>query len=66
MNITIIDLKKIREDLDYNIGFLKSIQSKLNNKKFVHNAPPDVVKNERQKEKDTITKIEILEKKLKK
>ena len=65
-NEKIIDLKKIREDLDYNIGFLKSIQSKLNNKKFIHNAPPDVVKNERQKEKDTITKIEILEKKLKK
>ena len=65
-NEKIIDLKKIREDLDYNIGFLKSIQSKLNNKKFIHNAPPDVVKNERQKEKDTIKKIEILEKKLKK
>jgi len=65
-NEKIIDLKKIREDLDYNIGFLKSIQSKLNNKKFIHNAPPDVVKNERQKEKDTIRKIEILEKKLKK
>ena len=48
------------------MGFLKSIQSKLNNKKFIQNAPSDVVKNERQKEKDTITKIEILEKKLKK
>ena len=60
------DLKKIEDDLKYNIGFLKSIQSKLNNKKFVENAPEIVVENEKKKEEDTKTKIKMLELKLKK
>ena len=60
------DLKKIKEDLDYNIGFLKSVQSKLNNKKFIENAPDSIIKNEKKKELDTIIKIKILEQKLKK
>ena len=60
------DLKKIEEDLKYNLGFLKSIQSKLNNKSFVENAPEIVVENEKKKEEDTKVKIKMLELKLKK
>ena len=60
------DLKKIEEDLKYNLGFLKSIQSKLNNKSFVENAPEIVVENEKKKEEDTKLKIKMLELKLKK
>jgi len=60
------DLKKIEDDLKYNLGFLKSVQSKLNNKRFVDNAPESVVKNEMKKEKDTKAKIKMLELKLKK
>ena len=60
------DLKKIENDLKYNLGFLKSVQSKLNNKRFVDNAPESVVKNEMKKEKDTKAKIRMLELKLKK
>jgi len=43
---------------------LKSIQAKLNNKKFISNAPQNVVINEQKKEKDTLEKIRILESKL--
>ena len=60
------DLKKIEDDLKYNLGFLKSVQSKLNNKRFVDNAPESVVKNEMKKEKDTKAKIKMLELKLEK
>ena len=60
------DLDKVKEDLDYNLGFLKSIQSKLSNQKFVDNAPEIVIKNERKKEEDAIKKIKMLELKLKK
>ena len=60
------DIKKIEEDLKYNLGFLKSIQSKLNNKSFVENAPEIVVENEKKKEEDTKVKIKMLELKLKK
>ncbi len=60
------DISKIEKDLNYNLGFLKSIQSKLNNKRFVENAPKNVLENELNKEKDTLAKIEILKSKLKK
>jgi valyl-tRNA synthetase len=59
------DFSKIQQDLDYNLGFLKSIQAKLSNKRFVDNAPKNVLDNELQKEKDTLSKIEILKNKLK-
>ena len=60
------DLKKVEEELNYNIGFLKSVQSKLNNKRFVENAPEIVVINEKKKERDTKVKIKMLEIKLNK
>ena len=60
------DLSKIQQDLDYNLGFLKSIQAKLSNKRFVDNAPQNVLNNELKKEKDTLSKIEILKNKLNK
>ena len=59
------DFPKIKQDLDYNLGFLKSIQAKLSNKRFVDNAPKNVLDNELQKQKDTVSKIEILKNKLK-
>ena len=59
------DFLKIQQDLDYNLGFLKSIQAKLNNKRFVDNAPKIVLDNELKKEKDALSKIEILKNKLK-
>ena len=58
------DLKKVEEELIYNIGFLNSVQSKLNNKRFVENAPEIVVINEKKKEMDTKAKIKMLEIKL--
>ena len=56
--------KKIEEELDYTRGFLKMVQSKLTNEKFVSGAPEAVVSNERKKEADAIQKITILEDKL--
>ena len=60
------DFSKIQQDLDYNLGFLKSIKAKLSNKRFVDNAPKNVINNELKKEKDTLSKIEILKNKLNK
>jgi valyl-tRNA synthetase len=59
------DTEKIKQDLDYNLGFLKSIKAKLSNKRFVENAPKNVLENELKKEKDTLAKIAILKSKLK-
>ena len=51
---------KLEEELKYIVGFLKSVQNKLSNERFVNNAPEQVLKIERQKEADAIAKIETL------
>ncbi len=60
------EIKKIKEDLDYQKGFLKSVNSKLENKRFIDNAPDSIVQNEIKKKNDAISKISVLEMRLKK
>ncbi len=55
------ELKKLREELDYTRGFLKSVQKKLGNERFVQNAPEAVVEKERKKLTDAEEKIRLLE-----
>ena len=59
------NISKIKESLDYNIGFKKILEKKLSNKNFVDNAPKIVVDNEKKKLEDVHAKIIILENKLK-
>ncbi|MBL7941423.1 MAG: hypothetical protein JNM00_01570, partial [Flavobacteriales bacterium] len=58
------EMKKINEELNYTRGFLKSVEVKLSNEKFVSNAPQQVLEGERKKRQDAISKIKILEEKL--
>ena len=60
------EIKKLETELHYAEGFLKSVQAKLSNEKFVNSAPAQVVENERKKESDTLAKIETLTQSLKK
>lgn len=53
-------ISKLTEELQYTEGFLKSVQKKLSNERFVNNAPEQVVAVERKKEADAIAKIETL------
>ncbi len=55
---------KISEELTYTKGFLKSVQSKLTNERFVAGAPEAVITNERKKESDALAKIALLEEKM--
>lgn len=57
--------KKTEEELAYLKGFLISVDKKLSNEKFVANAKPEIVENERKKQNDAQDKIAILEEKLK-
>jgi valyl-tRNA synthetase len=59
------EITKLSEELKYAEGFLKSIQGKLKNERFVNNAPEQVVAIERQKEADALAKIETLKSSLK-
>jgi valyl-tRNA synthetase len=56
---------KLAEELKYTQGFLKSVQGKLSNERFVNNAPAQVITIERQKEADALAKIETLQASLK-
>ena len=58
------ELAKLNKDLDYTKGFLKIVESKLSNKKFVENAPKNLVENEQNKLKDAKEKIRILTEKI--
>lgn len=55
-----LEKKKLEEELNYLRGFLKSVDSKLSNEKFVANAKPDVIEKERQKKADAEEKIHKL------
>jgi valyl-tRNA synthetase len=54
------EIKKLTEELNYTEGFLKSVQKKLSNERFVSGAPEQVLINERNKEADALAKIETL------
>jgi valyl-tRNA synthetase len=56
------EIKRMEEEIAYYEGFLKSVEKKLGNEKFVSNAHPDVVEKERQKQADGLSKIEQLRK----
>ncbi len=54
------EIKKLTDELNYTEGFLKSVQKKLANERFVAGAPEQVIANERNKEADALAKIETL------
>ncbi len=55
------ELKKLEAELEYQQGFLKSVEKKLGNEKFVAHAPEAVVNNERKKQADALSKIKTLQ-----
>jgi valyl-tRNA synthetase len=63
-----IDVAKEREsilkDLEYQRGFLVSVDKKLSNEKFVSGAPPQVIEIERKKKAEAESKIKTLEESL--
>ncbi|MBV7441916.1 valine--tRNA ligase [Weeksellaceae bacterium TAE3-ERU29] len=57
--------EKLQAEKEYLQGFLKSVQKKLSNERFVANAPENVVAMERKKESDAIEKIALIDEQLK-
>ena len=61
-----LEKKKVEDELTYAKGFLKSVEEKLSNSKFVENAPKKIIDIEKKKVKDSKEKIKILIKSLNK
>ena len=58
------ELKKLEADLQYMQGFLRTVMGKLNNERFVNNAPEKVVALERKKKADAESKIKSIEERI--
>ncbi len=52
--------ERLQKELDYVRGFLKSVDAKLANERFVQNAKPEIVANEQNKKADAESKIQLL------
>ena len=55
------EIAKLTEELNYTKGFLKSVEAKLSNEKFVNGAPEKVLEMERKKQADALAKIATIE-----
>jgi valyl-tRNA synthetase len=55
------ELRKIDEELVYQKGFLAGVMKKLDNERFVQNAPASVIELERKKRSDAEERIQSLE-----
>jgi valyl-tRNA synthetase len=58
--------KKIQEEIEYYKGFIASVEKKLGNEKFVANAKPEIIENERKKMADGQSKLQSLQESLSK
>jgi valyl-tRNA synthetase len=59
------EIAKLEEELKYTNGFMKSVNKKLSNERFVNNAPEAVVAIERKKLADAESRIKVIEEQLK-
>ena len=55
------EIAKLTEELNYTKGFLKSVEAKLSNEKFVAGAPEKVLEMEHKKQADSLAKIATIE-----
>ena len=54
------ELSKLKQDLEYERGFLANVMKKLENERFVQNAPTNVIDLERKKKSDAEARIKSL------
>ena len=59
-----VEIKKLEEELKYTQGFLKGVEAKLSNERFVNGAPAAVVDKERKKKSDAEARIAVIEQQL--
>jgi valyl-tRNA synthetase len=59
------EMARLNEELRYTRGFLSSVMKKLDNERFVQNAPAMVIDVEKKKKSDAESKIKSLEERLK-
>jgi len=60
----LIECTRLQKEKEYLIGFLRSVNSKLENERFMSNAKPEIIEAELKKKADAEAKLKILEENL--
>lgn len=53
--------ERLEKEKEYLTGFLRSVEAKLGNERFIKNAKPEIVENELRKKADALAKLKIVE-----
>ena len=61
----VAETEKLQKEKEYLLGFLKSVNGKLTNERFMANAKPEVIAIEQKKKDDAEAKLAIIEDRLK-
>lgn len=56
----VAEREKLSKEREYLTGFLKSVEAKLGNERFMKNAKPEIIENELKKKADAETKLKII------
>jgi len=56
-----VECERLRKEKEYLDGFLRSVNAKLTNERFMSNAKPEIIENELRKKADAEAKLKILE-----
>ncbi|MGZ3821575.1 MAG: valine--tRNA ligase, partial [Mucilaginibacter sp.] len=55
----VAEKQRLDKEKEYLLGFLKSVDAKLSNERFMNNAKPEIIENELKKKADALSKLEI-------
>ena len=56
----VAETERLNKEKEYLLGFLKSVDAKLGNERFMNNAKPEIIENELKKKADAETKLKII------
>jgi len=59
-----VECERLKKEKEYLDGFLRSVDAKLSNERFMNNAKPDIIDNELKKKADAEAKLKIIEENL--
>ena len=57
----VAERERLEKEKEYLLGFLKSVNAKLNNERFMSNAKPEIIEIEQRKKADAEAKLQIIQ-----
>ena len=60
----VAEKERLIKEKEYLLGFLKSVNAKLSNERFMNNAKPEIIENELKKKADAEAKLKIIDENL--